>query len=209
VLPEVHEIDSAKGNRKSRGCAESLHSLFVYSLGGKHDCGIKKRHHPRAAGEPLQMVHGHGPVDDDLRGGVPHDHRPYRRYEQGGHRSPGEPFHHRIGQADQRTLQESQPEVPCGVLRRERGRHALRRRALPDHRRTLFRGIQGADPLRGPKRQSFRRDLIARRRVQAAHLSLRLPGPARGGHRPPAGSQKGDRPSHRDGDHEYQRSGAL
>ncbi len=39
------------------------------------------------------------------------------------------------------------------------------------------------------------------RRVQAPHLPLRLPGPARGGHPAAAAGEKGNGPAHRDGDH--------
>ena len=42
---------------------------------------------------------------------------------------------------------------------------------------------------------------LARRRLQAAHIALRLPGPARQGHRPAFGGQARDRPAHRHRDY--------
>ena len=58
-----------------------------------------------------------------------------------------------------------------------------RRRALRPHRRPVLRRDAGAGAGGRPGRQGGRRPHDARRRLQAAHLALRLPGARRGGPR--------------------------
>ena len=62
-----------------------------------------------------------------------------------------------------------------------RARRQDRRRPLRHHRRSVLGRDAGAGAGRRPRRQGGRRPHDARRRLQAAHLALRLPGPRRGG----------------------------
>ena len=85
----------------------------------------------------------------------------------------------------------------------EIGRRRVRRDGRP-----LFGGIREADHGDGGRRGHGRRQDAARRRLQAAHVALRFPGPGRAGAQAAAQGQGSHRPGHRHRSHERPRRGA-
>ena len=73
-----------------------------------------------------------------------------------------------------------------------------RRQALRADRRTLHGGVARADARDGAGGRGGRGDDAARRRVQAAHLALQLPGARLRGARDPRRGARGHRPAARD-----------
>ena len=90
-----------------------------------------------------------------------------------------------------------EPRVPAARHGDRRARREDRRRPLRDHRRPVLGGDAGAGAGRRPRRQGGRRPHAARRRLQAAHLALRLPGPRRGGPEDAGRGPRRDRPADR------------
>ena len=72
-----------------------------------------------------------------------------------------------------------------------------RRPALRAHRRAVHGRVARPDADDRPRGARRRRDDAARRRLQAAHLALRLPGAGAGGPAAPGRGQGGDRPADR------------
>ncbi len=104
-------------------------------------------------------------------------------------------------------VQARQPRVPAAGHGDRRERRQDRRRALLPHRRPVLRRDAGAGAGGRPRRQGGGRPHDARRRLQAAHLALRLPGPRRRG---PGDDGRGagrDRPADRDRGHGPARPG--
>ena len=75
-----------------------------------------------------------------------------------------------------RPVQAGQPRVPGRRHGHRRGRRQDRRRPLRPHSRSLLGGDAGPGALGRPGRQGGRRHDDARRRLQAAHLTLCVPG---------------------------------
>ena len=88
--------------------------------------------------------------------------------------------------------------VPARRAHRRRDRRAPdRRRPLRDDRRALHGRVARGAARRRPHRQGRRRPVPARRRLQAAHVAVLVPGPRRGGPAPARRGQGGDRPADR------------
>ncbi|CAA9468779.1 MAG: 2-keto-3-deoxy-D-arabino-heptulosonate-7-phosphate synthase I beta, partial [uncultured Solirubrobacteraceae bacterium] len=125
----------------------------------------------------------------------------HRRDRRSRARGPPRP-RRRVGRRAGRShLQALQARVLAAARRRAHGDGDRRppggRGELRHDRRRLHRRDARADP--GDRAHRARRggDDVPRRRLQAAHVAVRLPGPRRGGAAPAQGGQGGDRPSHR------------
>ena len=118
---------------------------------------------------------GSGPSD---QGGPPdRDRRDRRRRAGRGRGKPGPGGTARSGQgdADSQALQARLSPDPSRRAHRDRDRRAqARRRPLRPDRGSLHCGIERATAQDGRCRQGRRRGDVARRRLQAPHLSLRL-----------------------------------
>ena len=73
----------------------------------------------------------------------------------------------------------------------------------------MFQIIAGPCSVESEGRQGSRRHAPSRRRIQAAHFALRLPGAARRGHPPAGGGKEGNGLAHCDGDHGRQPSASV
>lgn len=146
------------------------------------------------------------------------DHRPRRRRRRGGVREPRcEPYDHRPHRR-RRAVRHTEPARHAGRRGRRTGLHAVQAREQGEPSPTFHGdGARRADrpghrhPDRGPVRgrdagadaggradgQGGGRDAAARRRLQAAHLAVRLPGAGREGPAHPGRGARGDRPADR------------
>ena len=91
----------------------------------------------------------------------------------------------RAGAADPEAVQARLARAPARPDRDRGARAADRRPVLRLHRRPVHGRDARADARDGPGRARRGRDHASRRRLQAAHLSLRVPGPRRRGARDP------------------------
>ena len=99
----------------------------------------------------------------------------------------------RAGAADPQAVQ---ARLTRAVARSDRDRGAWpphRRRLLRLHRRPVHGRDAGADARDGTRRRRRGRDDAPRRRLQAAHVAVRVPGARRGGARDPEGGTRRDR----------------
>ena len=96
------------------------------------------------------------------------------------------------------ALQAGQRAAQARRAHRARHRRAQdRRRALRAHRRPLHRRVARADADDRRRRGGRRGDDVPRRRLQAAHEPVRLPGAGAGGLAPPGRGRGADRPADR------------
>ena len=92
-------------------------------------------------------------------------------------------------------VQARQPRLQATRHRRQGGRATRRRARVRGHGRAVLGREPRATACAPPQRGCLRRDAAARRRLQAAHLAVRLPGPGRGRPRPAGRGPRADRPA--------------
>ena len=121
-----------------------------------------------------------------------------RAAEAGARQPPRRAAGGRVGHPDQPAVQADLARVPSRGHGDPRARCGDRRRLVDDDGRTVLRGEPGAADGDGRCGEGRRRDHPARRRIQAAHQSLRVPGARRRGAPLPGGGARPDRAA---GDH--------
>ena len=178
---EVGDRETAKGGRAEHD--------------GHHGRGRRPRSRSPTSCARVEEVGASAHVS---RGRARHGHRRDRRPRGRSRQLPLEAMPGRgPRRRDPQALQARQPRVPAARHGDRRARREDRRRALRAHRRPVLGRDAGAGAGGRPRRQGGRRPHAARRRLQAAHLALRVPGPRRGRPQDAGRGPRRDRPADR------------